>query len=622
MRIFLKRLFRWWNQTRLSFLPIRKEIFKYKKDYLLPDLFSGLNVTLVAFPQAMVYALLAGLSIECGLFGVTLSAIAAALFSGSRVLSMGPTNSTAVVMLSALVALGISPDQFPQILPLLLTMTGAFLILGALFNISSLVQYVSKSVISGYMCAVVIIMMVNQIHNALGFDLIWQKDTCITFADTIVATFVGMQNFSGSSLCICLLSILFYYFWRKIFPKGPIIALTVFSLSIVCFFMLKQGISVQVLNSVHASHWGLSLGGFNFDNVRMFAGTAFTLSFICLIDGTTILKTLSARMGKRCNINQMVFGTGWANILCGFFSGMPSSCSLIRSTANYLSGARTAVTSLFCALFCLLGIVILGPFFHYIPKAGLATIIILLGADLFDKHSLSVILKSNRSDAFIFLLTFFSSFIFPLNVSIFLGIFISIALFLKKAATPEFCEYVCEGDKLHPVATDEINPQSEISIIHVEGNLFFGSAEMFRDQIREICKRPQLRVIIIKFRGAFYIDATCLLALEELLRYMHANGRQLILSEVNRHIFKAFHRSGFSDIIGRDNIFEDDFAQTNEPTAKALLHARELIGREDIVVRILTRTATSITKNQFRQKLKSLVSPLKRHFSSIQEKDK
>lgn len=619
MRRLFKNIVRLWKDTELELLPLSKDIFRYRWGFLLPDVFSGLNVALLVFPQAMVYALLAGLPVEYGIYGAIVATIGSTLFSGSRVLNLGPTNSTAVVMLSSLTACGVAFDRFTEVLPVVLVMTGCFLVISACLNISSLVQFVSRSVILGYMSAVIIIMIINQIHTALGFDLNVIQDRSITFFDILKATVMGIKDTDLSSLFICLFVIFLYFFWKKFIPEGPIIALTIFTLAGFSYVFIRFfNANIQVLDKVYASSWQASLQGFTWDNVNAFAGTAFALSFICLIDGTTILKALAARMGQKANINQMVFGMGFANIFCGICSGMPASGSLVRSSANYLSGAKTSLTSLFCGLFCLLGVACLGPFFNYVPKSGLAMIVILLGLGLFENKSIKIVLKTNRSDACVFITTFISSFLFPLNISIFLGVLVSVALFLKKAAIPEFCEYSCQDGDFTQVEGTE-NVQSEISIIHIEGNLFFASAELFRDQIREICQRPQLKVIILKMRNAFYIDATCLLALEELLRYMHANGRQMILSEVGKTAMQTLKRSGMYEIIGAENIFKDDVSNVNKSTANAMKRAQVLIGQNEIVVRILTRTTPKDYFKKF-DKLKSLVKPLKRGFSNVIER--
>lgn len=593
------------RRTRLSLFPLAGWLARYRRSELLPDAFAGLNVALIAFSQSMVYALMAGIPVKYGLYGALLATVATALFSGSHILNMGPTNSVAIVLSGSFAALGISTDRYYLFGPCMLVLAGIYLVVGAFLNIASLVRYISKSVIFGYMYAVITIMIVRQIHNALGFDLTFSNPAQQTFFDTLCATVVGLAKIDVASLLMCILCVVLFYGWRKLFPRSPIIALTVLSLTIAGIILTRCfHLSLQMLRAVSIGDWHPSLLGFTGAHVRDLSGAALMLSFVALIDGTTILQTLSARMGKRCNVNQMVFGMGLANILCGLGSGMPASCSLTRSAANYVSGAKTAVASLFCAFFCFLDIVIFGSFLNFIPKSGLSMLVILLGLGLFEKHPLKIIL-TNRADACVFVWTLLSAFLFPLNVAIFLGILISVALFLSKAAIPTLHEISRET-----VGTTHGNDTNEISVIHATGHLFFGSAEVFRDQIRTLCKRPQLKVIIIKLRRILYIDATCLLALEELLRYMRTNDRRLILTEVSPQALEIFKRSGLYETVGADFIFLDDEEQTQQPTTAALECARRIIWKENITVRLLTQSPAVVHKDTLKQTATSLQKPL------------
>ena len=577
------------KRARLRFVPLWDDCAHYRMRYLGADLMAGLNVTLIAFPQAIIYALMAGLPIEYGLYGMVLASIAGALFSGSNVLSIGPTNASAIVILSAFSAAGIPSDQFGYYLPIILVLTGVFLIISAFLNIASLMQYVSQSVICGYTCALTLMMIVFQIHNAFGFDLIGVNPNKATFFDITGATLMNLRHASLSATGICCLTFFFFFLWKRIAPNKFTVALTLLSLGLVNFCLVRFCSFPLASNDLHVHAWSPSVQGFNMENLHTMVGVALTLSFVSLIDGNTILKTLSSCRGKRSQVNQMAWGMGWANIFCGLGSGMPAACSNIRSASNYLSGAKTALTSLFCALFFLLSIALFAPCFSYIPKCGLSMVIVLLGLELLDKHKLQVIFKTSLSDTCVFCVTCLSAFVVPLNVAIFIGVLISIALFLRKAAVPAFREYVYEGGTLMPSSSDTDTTQSEVSIIHINGHLFFGSSDLFNDQIREICKRPQLKAIILKFRRVLYIDATCLLALESLARFMHLHNRQLILTEVSTRVLKIIQRSGLSKDL--PYVFLDDNRRSDQPTLDALMCAQSFIGDGTMVVRIMTNAS-------------------------------
>ncbi|MDR0756105.1 MAG: SulP family inorganic anion transporter, partial [Puniceicoccales bacterium] len=192
MQKFLKYIMRRWKKNGLKILPICQDFSRYNLEKLRQDAFAGLSVTLIVFPQAMAYALLAGLPIEYGLYGATVATFAAALFAGSHFLSLGPTNVTAILLVNSFTTLGISTEKMPIFLPTLLVLTGSFLILSAFFNVANVVQYVSRSVISGYVTAVVIMVIVNQIPNVFGFNLVMIQDNAFTFVDTCLATWDGL----------------------------------------------------------------------------------------------------------------------------------------------------------------------------------------------------------------------------------------------------------------------------------------------------------------------------------------------------------------------------------------------------------------------------------------------
>ncbi|MDP4694044.1 MAG: sodium-independent anion transporter, partial [Opitutales bacterium] len=115
-------------------------------------------------------------------------------------------------------------------------------------------------------------------------------------------------------------------------------------------------------------------------------------------------------------------------------------------------------------------------------------------------------------------------------------------------------------------------------IVHVEGELFFGAADLFRDQMRRICEDPNLKIVVLKMRNAYNMDATAVMALEELMLYMTEKGRYLILSEVKVDIIRVLRNSGLYDIIKERNIFTDEPLNPTLSTAKALKRAKEHLG--------------------------------------------
>ena len=175
-----------WALTRsLDLFPIRKTTAGYSTSHLTADSRAALNVALLAFPQGMAYAVIAGLPLSYGLFGSAVASIVGMLFAGSRFIVLGPTNATSVMVMSSFAAIGLSGESAVEHLSLLLVMVGLLLVIGAYLRIATLIQYISRSVITGYITAAAALIIANQIKKALGFEF---------SADAPATTFFEVAN--------------------------------------------------------------------------------------------------------------------------------------------------------------------------------------------------------------------------------------------------------------------------------------------------------------------------------------------------------------------------------------------------------------------------------------------
>ena len=325
------------------------------------------------------------------------------------------------------------------------------------------------------------------------------------------------------------------------------------------------------------------------DKVWELSGVAMGLAFLITLEISVVTKSIASRTGDSPKLNKDIFGSGMANIGCAFLSGMPASGSLTRSALNLSSGASGKLSSVFSGLICGIGIWILSMsyFIGYIPKCALSALVIAVALSLFDWKQIIVCLWATRSDAFTFLVTFGSALIMPLHVAIFIGAATAVALFLRKAARPELIEYdMGSSGQLNELKSGEARTSPAISIVHVEGELFFGAAELFRNQIQSTASDPNLKVIILRMKNARHLDATSVIALEELVTFLRGKGRELLISGVMKEVYKVLKSSGAVQFIGRENIFPGSISNPNLATKNALKRAQEIIGSSDIDVRI------------------------------------
>ena len=570
------------RRNALEFFPIRKELQGYNAEKGLGDLHAGFNVALLAFPQGMAYALIGGLPVQYGIYCAALACIFGPLFSGSRFIALGPTNATSVMLMSTISGMVLVSDKLAA-MPTLLLLVAMFLILGALLGVANLIQYISRSVVTGYITAAAVLIIANQLDSVMGFEI----QGASTFVGVLEKTFLSLDLVHWPSVTLGGITLVLFLVLVKKLPMMPNVAITLATMSLVGLLFNKNGYNLVLLDQVPMGVLPVSIPIPKFDLINQLAPGALAIAFLAILEGSSIGKSLAARAGGRINSNQEMLGMGVANLASAFVSGMPASGSLTRSVLNFNSGSRTALSNVFAGVLCLAGVLSLGPLIGYIPRAALAVVVIGVGISLINKQQIRIVSKSTNTDALVFFLTLTAGLLFKLDFAIYLGTGTSIMLYLRKASTPELIEYTFndQGD-LTELKKKQDRADEHISIVHVEGELFFGAAELFRDQIRIVSEEPNLKVIILKMRNAHHLDATTMMALEELILYIRERGRRLIVSGARRDVYKVFKASGILSAVGRQNFFMDTPSNPNLSTAKALRRAQEILGQKSAEVRI------------------------------------
>jgi len=571
-----------------EWLPIRKWLTGYSLSTLWTDARAGVNVALLDIPQAMAYASMAGLPPQVGIYSSAVASTTGPLFSSSRYVMLGPTNATSVLILSAFLSLGVaSHGMGMEYVGLLALMVGVMMIISGFSGAASMVRFVSSSVVTGYITGAALLIIGNQLHTLMGFRL---QEGQTTFFDVVGHTLMRMvADTCAPSLLLGLMALFLLILLNRLWPSFPNVAVTLVvcsTLDLVCEHF-SPAWSVVRLGAVEAGKIPFALPHVTWKAISQLASPAMAITLLATLEGVSIGKYLAARSGDDLNSDQQTLSQGFANCCCAFFSAMPCSGSLTRSVLNFTSGAKTPIASLFSGSVCAIVILSCGPLIGYVPKPVLAGLIIIVGFSLINLRNIRICLKSTRSDAVVFLVTAISALFFPLDVAVYIGVGISIALFLRKVSQPQLVEYT-----FNPQGTlVELEGKTErsdphISIIHVEGELFFGAADLFRDEIRRVCADPSLKVVILRLKNARHLDATSIFALDQLVRSLHEVGRTLIISGAQRDVFKVLINSGLIETIGRENIFKARSQNPNLSTKQALERARELMGGKNADVRI------------------------------------
>ncbi len=579
----------------IRLFPIAQALGNYKREDFSGDFRAALNVALLAFPQGMAYALVAGIPIKYGIFGSAVAAIAGSLFAGSRFIALGPTNATAVLLFGTFAGLqltnadGVASGEALALLPLFPLLAGIFLVAASWLRLASMVQYVSRTVITAYVTAAAILIIANQCHHILGFRF-EGGEAPSTFLEVAWATIRSLGNASGPAIAMSALTAVLFLLLRGRFRKLPNVAITLVLASLTSLGFKAYGFELQTLEAFSAGAEFFAPPDFaamSTSSLGTICWTAGALALLCALEGISIGKSLAARAGERLNANQETFAIGAGNLACAFFSGMPASGSLTRSTVNAQSGARSQVSMLFAGLFVLAGAFFLGQLVSYVPLPALATLVVFIGASLIRSKQIRAVARATRSDGIAFTVTLVFGLLLSLQIAIFAGVATSILLFLRKVSEPELVEYgYTQEGHLAAISDNAKRPEPEVSIVHVEGELFFAAAELFYEQIRRVGDDRNLRVLVLKLRNAHHLDATSVLALEELLDYLKEKNCHVLLCEIRKDVLRIFRNSGLLPRLNRKNLFIDSPSNPTLSIAKAIRRAKDLVKGEKAQVTI------------------------------------
>ncbi len=579
--------------------PFVHELRHYSRSKFHSDLLAGATLTLVSIPQAIGFSLIFGLSPTPVITSVMIGGFVGSLFFASHHHVFGPTTSVCLIVAATLAAHaspGLDPLQLAAFLAFLIGVTQ---FVAGLLNFGSVTKFISRSVVVGYTTAIGVLLMVNQLHNWLGFA----SPSGQGFVREVqeVGEALSRGEFSFWAIGIGLLTLVIFETVKRLRPAWPeaLIGLALLGIAArllvevepqhhVPFRMVRDEGALSAIMPVFA---GLPSWRQHLALLPHLAGTAVAIAIIGMLEATAITKTLAARSGQKLEPNQELLGMGAGNIACALFGVTPGSSSFTRSAVCLQSGAATQLASMMSSVVVLFILLFVTPVFNYIPVPALAAHLIRVGYKLINRPQLRVAWNATRSDAAVLGITFATALFINLETAIYVGIGVALVLFLRKTSTPSLVEYTF-NDTGHlralPDHTQRLHPG--ISIIHVEGELFFGAADLFQNELRRQAEDENIRVFILRMKNARHLDASTVMALDSLLDYLRQTKRHLLISGCNPDVVRVLRNSGLLERLGKDNIFPAEPNPTLS-TRRALLRARELLQQQTADVRVFYERA-------------------------------
>jgi SulP family sulfate permease len=569
------------RETLFRVVPAFDSLRNYAWRDLSSDVMAGLTVAAVAVPQAMAYAQIANIPPQYGLYTAIVMTAVGALLDSSKQLINGPTNAISIAVLSALVGFS-DAERLPAVF-LLALMVGTIQTGISLLRLGDLTKYVSHSVIVGFTLGASVLLVLDQLKNLLGIP------AAGTGADHFLTRFwltmqhIGQTNMPSLYIGLGTVAIALGLRWvnGRLGLRLPELLLGLICMTIVVANWRLDAQGVKIIKDIPAQLPSFELPLVDWNHLHALGSSALAIAMLGLLEAISMAKAIAAHTRQKLDINQQCLSEGVANVVGSLFHCFPGSGSLTRSTINVQSGGRTQWSGVISAVAVAVTVMLLAPYAYFIPKAGLAGILMLSSWRLVDRKQLVYYLRTTRFDAWIVIITAVSAVAVSVEFCVLIGVFMSFVLYVPQAARVRITELIMTPERVVRERHSTDTPCRRIRIYSLEGELFFGAApelEQLLDTIADEIER-EARVVILRLKRARNPDAVCMSVLERFNERMHASNISVLLCGLRPEVTRVFHSSGLLQRLGPERVFV--FEETGKfwtSTLEAVRFAYELVG--------------------------------------------
>lgn len=569
-----------------KYVPAINSLRRYSLVALRADLLAGLSVAAVAVPQAMAYAIAAGIPPTYGLYTAVVMTAVGALFASSKLLINGPTNVISIAVLSALAA--VPPEQKLAAVFTLALLVGLFQLFITLLRLGDLTRYISHSVVVGFTLGASLLLVIDQTRNLFGWAAVgdgrhhflvrtWEVWTQ-SGPPHLATTLIGF----GSIVTVLGLRAL----KRRLgWPLLPELLLTVIAAAclVASLRLDRQGVGVigVIPGRLPAFAWPeVPIG-----HLRGLSESALAIAVLGLLEALAMAKHLASRTGQKFSLNQQCLSEGLANLTGSLFQCIPGSGSLTRSAINHQAGACSQWSGVWSAAAVALITVLFAPYAQFIPRAALAGILMVTAIGMIDWRALPFHLRATQFDAFIVLTTAVAAIGVSVEFCILIGVFASFLLAVPRAGRMTRTEFVVKENGVVRERAEGEPADTRLLLFGLEGELFFGSSMALDAHLNWFEQRAVAgaKVIVLRMKRVRNPDAVGMREIDLFIRSMKEIGVRVILAGVRADLLAGLRKAGTLAELGADQVFSERQARggsTMEAVAAAYAYLANLAAQQ------------------------------------------
>lgn len=570
----------------LTWVPrLLKDDEKWSKIQL--DVIAGITVGVMAIPQSMSYADIAGLKYIYGMYSIFVCCAVYAFTGNSRQLGVGP-----VAMVSLIVEAGLAgimtedecpeyfepgniagqnelcPDVYNSYVFTCSLLVGVINIVGGLLNMGFLVNFLAHPVISGFTSGAAIIIGFSQVKYIVGYDI--EKSQYIYV--TIAKLFEGIRDIKIIVFvfgCAWIAGLAFlghatknWPSWKFLRPFGPLLFCGAGIGICAGFPGLSEDYHVSVVGEIPEGFPPVSVKDWDFGKIPAVASVAISSSLIGYLESISIGKALANRHGYKIDAGGEMVALGVTNLVGSFLSCYPVTGSFSRSAVNDATGAQTQLAGLTTSGIMLLTLMVLTPLFRDLPKFALGAIVINSVKNLIAYDEAYRLWTVKRTDFFLWLTAFFGTLFLGIQLGIGIAVLLSLVFLIHESVTPQI-SILWRLPHTHVYANIKTTTHGSfvpgVLCLRVMGSVYFGNCTYLEDKIDQHLETyekmnekgvDKLKYVIISLSACTSLDSSAIHAIEEICADLRKKGLQVAFAQVGNRVWRTMETSGFVKHIG------------------------------------------------------------------------
>jgi SulP family sulfate permease len=537
----------------LAWIPILKNTWK-------DDLIAGITGTIIVIPQAVAFAIIAGLPPVYGFYTAMITPIVAALFGSSYHLISGPTTAISIVVYSTLVKFVNPESDMETFISLALVLTflaGLFQLAMGLLKMGKLVNFVSHSVVIGFTAGAGILIAFKQLKHVFGIK-VPQGSTMIDIVTYIISHISEINWFIFIvAISTLIIALIIKFFIKPISRYYMLIAMVLGSL--IAILLGAESNGIETVGQIPSNLPPFNVPDLNYENVSKLSSGAMVLALLGLIEAVAIGRAIALHTHQRIDGNQEFIGQGLSNLIASFFSSYAGSGSFTRSGVNFQAGAKTPLSAIFASVFLMVVLLLFAQYASYLPKAAMGGIILLVGYNLIDFHHIKQVYKSSGKELIVLMVTLLGTLFFDLEFALLAGILISFFFYMERTSKPNIA--VLGKDKnrnlINMIRDKEALECSNLKIVRIDGSLYFGSIEKISAYFSKLYEENDIQFVLIAADGINFIDLAAAEWLTNEIMKWQKNRGGIFIAGLKLISQDVLIKGGFIERIGQNILFTD-----------------------------------------------------------------